>query len=132
MKINIMFCISVFLMALLIFSIPFVALAQQYSVYAEATAAAQRDATANTDSTFWFIVGCFGNVLGLIYANYAVPSPPASRLIGKSPEYVAAYSDAYKMKAKQLQTNQAVRGCITNAILTVACTGFTVVIGTLE
>ena len=123
---------SVFLMALLIFSIPFVALGQQYSVQAEATAAAQRDAQANTDPTFWFIVGCFGNVLGLIYANYAVPSVPASRLIGKSPEYVAFYSDAYKMRAKQRQTSLAVRGCITNAVLTVACTGCIIVIGALE
>ena len=108
MKINAMFRISAFLMALLIFSIPFVALAQQYSVQAEAIAAAQRDATASTDPTFWFIVGCFGNVLGLIYANYATPSISASRLLGKSPEYVAFYSDAYKMKAKQIQTNLVV------------------------
>ena len=132
MKINSMFHMLVILVALLTFSIPFVALAQQYSVYAEATAAAQRDATANTDSTFWFIIGCFGNVLGLIYANYAVPSPPASRLVGKSPEYVAAYSDAYKIKAKQIQTGQAVRGCVTNAVLTVACSGCAIVIGALE
>ena len=132
MKINSMFHVLVILIAVLTFSIPFVTLAQQYTLQAEAIAAAQRDATANTDSTFWFIVGCFGNVLGLIYANYATPSPPASRLIGKSPEYVAAYSDAYGMKAKQLQTSLAVRGCITNAILTAACSGCAIVIGVLE
>ena len=131
MKINSLFHISIFLLTLLIFSMPFAALAQQYSVQA-AAATAERDAQANTDPSFWFIIGCFGNVLGLIYANYATPSPPAVRLIGKSPEYVAVYSDAFKKKSKELQTNLAVRGCIANFIVAAVCSGCGIVLSASE
>ena len=127
-----MFHALVFFMAVLMFSMPFATLAQQNSVQAEAIAAAEADAVVDTNTTFWFIVGCFGSLFGLLYANYDVPSAPASRLLGKSPEYVAFYSDAYTIKAKKLQTDQALRGCIGNALAQAACWGlyFTVFVAT--
>ena len=125
MKINSAFHALVFLMAGLVFGMPFVTLAQQDSVEDEAVAAAEADAEADTDKNFWFFVGCIGNLLGLAYANYDVPSAPASRLLGKSPEYVAFYSDAYMMKAKKIQTDYAIRGCITNNVVSViGCLGY--------
>ena len=36
--------------------------------------------------------------------------PPASRLLGKSPEYVTFYTDAYKAKAKNIQGRAALIG----------------------
>lgn len=113
-------CVS-FFMAVLMFSTPFITLAQQNSVQSEAIAAAEADAEVDTNTAFWFVVGCFGSLFGLLYANYDVPSAPASRLLGKSPEYVAFYSDAYRIKTKKLQTDQAMRGCIANALAQAAC-----------
>ena len=119
MKINSKFHVLVIFMTGLIFSIPFVSLAQRNSIQAEAVAAAELDAETNTNTSLWFFIGCLGGLLGLVYSNFDTPTVPASRLMGKSPEYVAFYSDAYVLKAKKLQTDSAVRGCITNAAASV-------------
>ncbi len=121
MKIHSMFHVLIFIMTFLLLSMPFITLAQNNTEQAEAVAAAEADAVADTNQTFWFIVGCFGSLFGLLYANYDVPTAPASRLLGKSPEYVAHYSDAYVIAAKKLQTGQAVKGCVANAVTQVAC-----------
>ena len=105
----------------IILSVPLFTFAQQNAVQVEAMAAAEADAKADTDPSFWFIVGCFGNLMGLLYANFNSPTAPASRLLGKSPEYVAFYSDTYAIKAKKIQMDQAVKGCVTNAVASVAC-----------
>ena len=129
MRIRSTFHISVLFMAMLVFSMPLITLAQQVSVQAEAVAAAEADAETDTNKNFWFIIGCFGSLLGLIYANYDVPAAPASRLLGKSPEYVAFYSDAYVLKAKELQTGYAVRGCITQGLIGLLGYGSCLVVG---
>ena len=86
-------------MAILIFSMPFVALAQQ-NLQAEAMIAAERDARNDVNTGLWFLGGCLGGVIGLVVAYAVEPSPPATRLLGKSPEYVAFYTDAYTETAK--------------------------------
>ena len=72
---------------------------------------AERDAETDTNRTIWFIAGCLGGVLGLLIAHMVQPSPPATKLLGKSPEYVAVYTDCYKRKAKSIQTKTALTGC---------------------
>ena len=98
-------------MAVLTFSMPLVTLAQQGSVHAEAIRAAEADAEATVNKPLWFAVGCLFTGLGTIVAYVMEPSPPASRLMGKSPEYVAFYTDAYKSKAKSIQGRTALTGC---------------------
>ncbi|MDI6703447.1 MAG: hypothetical protein QME40_02075 [bacterium] len=71
----------------------------------------ERDAEAEVNKGIWFIAGCLGGVPGLIVSYVYTPTPPSARLIGKSPEYVAAYSDAYIRKAKKIQTDMALTGC---------------------
>ena len=66
-----------------------VALAQVGQACAEGTAAGESDVGG-----FWFFAGCLG-VVGLLLAYIVEPSPPGASLIGKSPEYVAAYTDCY-------------------------------------
>ncbi len=105
------FQILALLMAVLTFSMPFVTFAQQNSLQAEAIAAAERDAQNDINKGLWFLGGCFGGVIGVIIAYDVEPSPPATRLLGKSPEYVAFYTQAYAEKAKKLQTNSALGGC---------------------
>ena len=64
------------------------------------------------------ILGCIGFAVGVsapfigIYYNYQ-GSPPPERLLGKSPEYVEAYTNAYKVKARSLRTSMAVAGAAT-------------------
>ena len=106
------------LMALLTFSIPFVTFAQQ-NLQMEAIVAAERDAQGDTSTGLWFLAGCLGGLVGVIIAYGVKPSPPATRLLGKSPEYVAFYTDAYQEKAKKLQSNSAWGGCIANGLITV-------------
>ena len=92
---------------------PILVLAQQANIAAEARAAAEADAKANVNTKIWFTVGCLGGWMGLVVSYLYQPSPPAGRLVGKSPEYVAAYTDAYKEAAKKIQTKWAWTGCLT-------------------
>ena len=98
------------LTAILTFSTPFVTFAQQ-NLQMEAIVDAERDAQNDVNKGLWFLGGCFGGVIGVIIAYGVEPSPPATRLLGKSPEYVAFYTQAYAEKAKKLQTNSALGGC---------------------
>jgi drug/metabolite transporter (DMT)-like permease len=104
-----------FLMAILIFSMPLIVMAQQ-SEMEEARLSAEKDAEANTSGGLWLMIGCFGGVIGVATAYFYTPSPPASDLIGKSPEYVAYYTDFYKSKAKSIQRGKAWTGCIINGV----------------
>ena len=115
MKISSTFHVSALLMAVLTFSMPFITLAQQ-NLQVEAIIAAERDAQNDVNTSLWFLGGCLGGVIGLIIAHGVEPAPPATRLLGKSPEYVAFYTDAYKAKAKKLQTNSALGGCVVSAL----------------
>ena len=60
------------------------------------------------------VVGCVGCAVGLILPiraiyNYQSPPPP-ERLIGKSPEYVEFYTDAYIAKSRSLRIQWATIG----------------------
>ena len=104
------------LMVVLTFSMPFVTFAQQNSLQMDAIAAAERDAQNDVNRGLWFLGGCFGGVIGVIVAYSVEPSPPVTRLLGKSPEYVAFYTQAYAEKAKKLQTNSALGGCCVSTL----------------
>jgi len=116
------FSLAAMLMVFLIFNAPFVALAQQAEV-AEAYMAAENDAKTGVNGAFWFGIGCIGGVLGVGIAYIVTPLPPASRLIGKSPEYVAAYTDTYRATGKSIQTSKAWTGCVVGtAVISVGLT----------
>ena len=111
------------IMLCLIFYPPFVSHALQNSVRADATAAAERDAVDQVNKPLWFFGGCLGGILVIILANIHEPYPPASSLLGKSPEYVSFYTDAFRAKSRNLQTSQAMRGCAANCIVVAGCYG---------
>ena len=90
---------------------PLVTFAQQVSVQAEAVTAAEADAEASAQKSLWFVIGCGLPVVGIAGAYLLESSPPASRLLGKSPEYVVFYTDAYKAKGKNIQVRTALTGC---------------------
>ncbi len=55
--------------------------------------------------------------VGLLGAALYEPAPPASRLIGKSPEYVLVYADAYKERARDLHLRSAFIGCLGGSVV---------------
>ena len=112
-----------FIMLCLILYSPFVSFALQNTIQRSAITAAERDAAAQVNKPLWFFGGCFGGILVIILANIHEPYPPASSLIGKSPEYVSFYTDAFRVKARTLQSSQAMRGCAANCIVVVGCYG---------
>ncbi len=80
--------------------------AQQACVDAEA------QATQDINGTTWFLIGCIIGVWGYIVAIALESNPPSAALVGQSPEYVAAYTDCYKRKAKEIKSKNALYGCL--------------------
>jgi len=102
--------LSVFL-TLLIFSIPVLAQVAQSEEQRNALIDGEWQADQDTNKLLWFGVGCIGSLVGLAIASLIDPAVPQAPLLGKSPEYVASYSDAYKRKVKSIRTNYGLYGC---------------------
>ena len=111
MKIKSIFHVSVFLMVFLVFSMPFVSFAQWNQVQEQAMSEAKRDAQASVDKQLWFWAGCFGGFFGVFGANTYHHPIPTVPLLGKSPEYVAFYTDTYIVETRDIQSDMAALGC---------------------
>ena len=85
------------------------------SVAEQAINDAEKDAAAHLNRTLWFSTGCFFPLIGPVVSQWYQPFMPTARVLGKSPEYVAFYYDAYKIKTKKLQFNWALGGCLVGA-----------------
>lgn len=146
MKINSTFHISVFLMAVLIFSVPFITFAQQNTGNVLAITEAKRDAKKDVNELGWFAAGCLGGALPIpsstiseqklldgniymifacgaacfptFYALFNTPTPPPDRLLGKSPAYVLSYVNTYVSEVKRRRILSSGAGC---------CVGYTTV-----
>ena len=145
MRIRSMFHTLVALTVVLAFSTPSVTLAQQNSVQAEAITTAEQDAINDVNKLSWFVAGCAalsvggpvgalagytvsnsaGTLIGgaaagvlvpLIWIDTYEPNLPPNRFIGKSPEYIEFYTDAYRKQAKSLRNGSAMKGCIVGCI----------------
>ena len=73
---------------------------------------AEQDAESDAKKIRWFVIGLFGNIMGVLIASIYEPAPPASRLLGESPEYVATYTDSYRAKSRSVQTRLSVMGLL--------------------
>lgn len=49
--------------------------------------------------------------VGMIAIHRHSPSPPAEKLLGKSPLYVSIYTDTYQSQARSVRRNMATLGC---------------------
>ena len=111
-------------LAVLMFGIPFVSLAQQ-GLHVEAMVAAERDAETDTSQALWIggtfvlaaVGGCLLGSVGLLGAYIYEPPVPSHRLLGKSPEYVMFYTQAYKEKAENLQVKSSFLGCLGGTVV---------------
>jgi hypothetical protein len=58
----------------------------------------------------WYVAGFFCGIFGFIAAAIVKPAPPADVLVGKSPEYVTCFTDAYQSKSKNRNIMNACAG----------------------
>ena len=109
------------------------------AVNLEARAAAEQDAINDVNKLSWFVTGCAASSVGglvgalasnstgtliaaagalvpLIWIHTYEPNLPPNRFIGKSPEYIDFYTNAYRKQAKRLRTVSALGGCIVGCI----------------
>lgn len=121
---------------------PFGVIAQQNSVILEARAMAEQDAESDVNKRLWFGTGNLisgGTLLvfriideptpemcgaacllhGIALAGTFVYSPPPSpsRLLGKSPEYIASYAVAYKAEARKIRALWGIVGYISGGFV---------------
>jgi len=99
---------------------PVVLNAAQSEELANACKQGEFDAQRDVNGNLWAAIGFFGCIFGVAAAYLIEPTPPASRLIGKSPEYIQTYTDCYKSAAKSIQTNKAINGCVVFGLVVVA------------
>ncbi len=59
---------------------------------------------------------------GLVGTYFYQPNPPAGRLIGKSAEYVNAYSETYKNERGKQQVLWSTAGCVSGGVVITGCT----------
>ena len=78
---------------------------------------ARRDSNQNITEEIWLMAGCLCGVFGIGFAYFHQPQIPIVRMVGKSPEYVAFYTEEYRYQARRKQTTQALIGCIGTTIL---------------
>ena len=117
MKINIVFHISVLAMMVMIFSMPIVSYAQGNSARDKAIYAATQDAEAAFDERLWYFTGLLFTAGGYFVAHTYYHPVPAVPLLGKSPEYVAFYTDSYRERSRELRSYAARTGCIHGAFV---------------
>jgi len=91
-----------------------------FSSIAEIEIQARRDAQADIKGQTWFLIGCLTNLTGWLIAYIIEPSPPVSRLLGKSGDYIAVYTDTYKREGKKIQTRKAFTGCVVGVLCVAA------------
>jgi hypothetical protein len=117
-------CLTAVFMALVLFFMPFL-VERAYAQVAEAQAQAKSDVSP----ILWLAIGCLLNVVGWVMAMLVTfTNPPVSSLLGKSPDYVTVYTDAYKAEAKRIQTGKALIGCLVGTGVEILATVLLVVL----
>lgn len=77
----------------------------------DARISAEQDAKNDVSKVFWFIVGCFLNLIGIFIAYAYKPTVSVKRILGKSQMYILFYERIYKSDRRYIQVKWAVIGC---------------------
>ncbi len=103
------------ILAILILSLPSLAQVIEAKTSEQQNAVADAERQAQLDANQWtfFVLGIVGTTLTLLIVAIMDFKPPQSAILGKSPEYAAAYSDAYSRKIKSIRLNYTIYGCLT-------------------
>lgn len=108
-------------LAVMIFSLPLLAQVTEARTaeQRQAIAEAEKQAEIDADKWLWFALGFVGNLVTVLIVYVVSFKPPQSALLGKSPEYVAAYTDAYERKLRSIRSNYALYGCCAGSAVAV-------------
>ncbi len=99
------------LVVVLLFSMPLSISAQETdSEIQQAREDAENDAEKYVSLLSWGAAGFACSCFGFAYAYASTPQIPAASLIGKSPTYVAIYTDVYRQHAKRRRMQASVIG----------------------
>ena len=98
----------------------------------QAIADAQKDVETYINKPMWFVIGCMFPLVGLVGPYIYKPPVPAGELVGKSPEYVAYYTDAYQLEMGKMQFRYALNGCIAAGVANCIGLGCLTIIGAFE
>lgn len=82
------------------------------SIIQQASAEARTDAHHDVNCLPWFTCGLLFLDIPVIVGFFAVSGPPLERMIGKSPDYVWAYTREYRATRRTLQVRYAGAGCL--------------------
>ena len=106
-------------LTILLISMPILSFAQEEmsAEIKEAIAQAHIDANKDVDEGTYIAMGVLLNVIAVVAVTIFDSSPDPSRLVGKSPEYVKAYTKAYKEKAKSQRMKNTAAGCAASTVL---------------
>ena len=81
----------------------------------------EKDATADVTGGMWIAVGCLTGGISYIYPSLFNPAVPQGKLVGKSPEFVAGYTDGYNSKRKSIMQKNS---CYGGIVYWVGCGAF--------
>ena len=108
---------------------PLFTLAQQTEDAHQAVLDAKKDADISDDpfsyGCFVFVatLGCLNGLAALAAVHRDLPTPPAERFIGKSPEYIKFYTQTYQQTIVRQRRGATVCGCLAGNLVTAAITG---------
>ena len=93
-----------------------IAMHAQMTEVQQAEADALRDVDQDVSPISWGIGGFFCGVCAVAYVYIDKPQVPASRLVGKSAEYVSFYTDTYNREVRKQRGQAALIGCLAGSI----------------
>jgi len=105
-----------FIVVFLVFSLLFTAL--PLNTFAQCNEA-QADAERDVSAILWIGIGFLLGPVGVLIGYMVAPSPPASRIMGKSSNYVMQYTSCYQDKAKSVQGINSIIGCAISGVLVI-------------
>lgn len=108
---------QIFVITVFVLALSQIASAQQLSEIGLATADARRDAERNVSPLAWGSAGFVCSFFAPIYAYLAMPEVPVGALLGRSPEYVDAYTQVYHQNARRRRLQASVIGCAIGSVV---------------
>ena len=111
-----------FLSIILVFSMPFISMAQEQkrSDAAQGRIDGNLDAELEVDAGAWFFAGFLCGIFAIGGAMVYEPPINPVRLMGKSPDYIMNYTHAYKGTAAEKQTGASFAGCLIGSGISLA------------
>ncbi|MGB9743073.1 MAG: hypothetical protein ACPL0F_07985 [bacterium] len=107
------------MLALLLIAVPVMAQQTGTAVtdYLQGKLDGERDGRSSSP-ILWALAGCCLGLIGILIAYLTSPTVPTDRLIGKSPEYIQGYIEAYQKKGKLQNALWSGLGCLVGTALT--------------